>query len=182
MITESQKVDGMLRIAQWVEKNFHVNCTKSTVQFWKSLDPPFPASDEANRYDTGEVGEWMTDYLEKKGKLVNGELKLSMDAKQLEAKQRREIRKDKWDEMDFRKAQGLLIDRNKADITTKTALRMYHNFARTELERNLTDQRREKLKALGMSAEIIAEFYAWDVELARETVNNLETKCQEESK
>lgn len=181
---ESNLVQGMINLAKAIEAEFKIPCNRQTIHYWKKLPPPknFPPANEGNCYDWDVVCRWMDNHLAEQGKGDGSPNQLLLDQKAFEAKSRTTIRKDKWDEMDFKKAQGLLIDRVKADITTKTALRLYHGFVRTELERNLTDRRREKLVALGVTPEQVAAFFEFDIELARSIVDLIETKCEEESK
>lgn len=171
---------GLLALARAIEAEFKIICTRQTIQAWRKMEPGFPVASNGNRYDREECFGWVRDAMAA-GRIGGGaDLKQSQDA--LSSRERMLIRKDKREEQRWKKEQGEVIDRKQAELTIATAVRKLHLWFKSETERNLPQVRRDKLAALGLPPEQVAEFFEFDIKLAQEMVGNIETKCAEDVK
>ena len=173
-------------LAKLIAKEFGFGCGGSTISRWKRLEPPFPLPDDSSLYDKEECFEWVRKNVRKarvaqelgNASQTDAEKVISRDvsiARIKAAEARMAERKDKIQE-------GSLVEKDSVRQLLNATLQTYHAFIRSELEVSATDARVERLKVLGVGEQVLAAFFAYDMQLARDVVDRIELKCEEMAK
>lgn len=178
---QGDRIGGQTRMAAEIHARFQIPCTRKTVQQWQlRWNPPFPSPDSGNFYSRSAGFDWVEKIYLPKMAANPGQVDLLIDASN--ARSRLEIAKAKRAELDLKIEEGKYIARDVAERTIAGAMKSYHAFVRRELENYQPAARREKLQQLGVSAEHIALFHAFDVQSAQLVIDKIEKQCAEMAK
>lgn len=180
-------VAGMDAIARLIAVKYNRQCSRQYIMRWRNLvqvpagcTEQFPAPKESNRYNMAECFAWCDRYLEPAAE-KQGETQDLLQL-QFEAKAKNDIEKLEHERWGRERDRGLWLKKLDAERTIIGALRQYHGAVRSLLERQDPAARRDKLRDLGVDADLVAAFFAFDLDLARATVDAVETRCKELSK
>lgn len=178
---QSEYIDGLTRVAVAIADKFKISCTKQSIKNWQKWTPgfPSPAISGSNRYNRAECFDWIEKNYLSRG--ASGAAQTDLFIMSAEAEARIKIRKDEESALDIEIKRGRYIPRDTSKRTIIGALKKYHSFVRSELERGATTARREKLTLLGASPEIVAAFYEFDFEHSRLQIDRIEQRCAREA-
>jgi hypothetical protein len=170
-------------------KDFNIKVRKQTIEHWQNgraipASAPFhPVYDSAGRYDLAECFAWFEKWqLPKYKRARTPELAGIAETESIpldelrDQDEREEIEYRKWER---NKDRGEYVHKTVALATGIAAVKKLHLLVKAEDERNLPKQRRDKLAALGVPAEVLAAFEAWDIELGRTVTDRRELAMQE---
>lgn len=144
---------------------------------WKSGEP-FPVQGQNNEFDIKECFAWVQKnlhILKKEGTQPD------LFNESEEARYSQKIIAAKREQFEFDKEQGLYVLRDEAYQKIVAALTRFKLFVREEIEKRSIVERREKLKALGVSDDSITQFFVWDKEREIGVMDAIETRCEQEA-
>lgn len=170
-------ISGLTDLASAIEAEFKILCTKQLIQSWRKHNPPFPSPHASMGYDRELCFQWVRD---NKGSIA-GTSEADL-AKLLTAKQRIENARANREEWKFKQEQGLYLERMIANRTIAALVKEFHSFTQKEIEKYGPDTRRDKLKIMGVSEEIVALFFEWDIIESRSTLDRIEDKAEKLAK
>ena len=175
-----KSVRTLSMLADMIRHKFKIPCDKSTIKAWQKREVPFPSPlGENNTYIIKDCFAWVERYaLKTNGKAADGELDLFKQSEV--ARMTMKITQAEREKLDLEKEKGLYVERSIAEQSMITAARAYHRLVRQEVEINSPSTRKEKLRELGASDEIMAKFHEWDIEQSRAVIDRIETRCANE--
>ena len=146
---------------------------RQVIHDWRNLrhvpagcTEPFPAPESSNRYNVAKCIAWIETYF------PNGGQATGLPDKQ-RTKDQIEEKKLALLNLELAKAEGQVIDRQRARATRLHVLTMQNNIIRARLERAGPQLRIDWLRQLGAAPELIAEFQRRDIELAQRTISEI---------
>jgi hypothetical protein len=189
-----KKIRGYNNLAALIQQKFGIPCNKMTIKGWQTRPtgnrPKFTVPDPVrNEFEVAECFAWVEKYVPSVLREASKNGKSDKELRQLEmleqkthaAKSSKQIVAAEREAWEFEREKGEWIRRDESENTIKAAMKMYHNFVRTELESLTAEARREKLQQLGVAPEIVAQFYEFDLAAARNTTDRIEKRCEGEA-
>lgn len=163
-------------MAEAIAREFQTSCAKQDINFWKSYDPPFPKCRTNNEYDQSECFKWFEKHIaptRAKAGTAAGDL----FTRAREAKAEEQITKAAHAKLELEEAEGRLIDKSVARLSTISAAKDYHAMVRREVEQTTPAARRDKLQELGAPPEVIALFHEFDLLQTKAMIDRIERAC-----
>jgi hypothetical protein len=167
---------GMDNIGSLIMRRFPgigIQVKRDVIYRWRNLlyvpdgcTVPFPAPTVHNRYNVVDCFAWIETYF------PNGGQATGLPDKQ-RTKDQIEEKKLALLNLELAKAEGQVIDRQRARATRLHVLTLQNNIIRARLERAGPQLRIDWLRQLGAAPELIAEFQRRDTELAQRTISEI---------
>ena len=170
-------------IAKLVRDEFGFNCDKQKIKNWQTRRTPSfpPRKGDQNEFDVAECFEWVRKNVTAADKKPsNPKLEKLLDKAEMSHAESK-ITSAKREQFKLEKEMDLYIYKDVAFQKTVGALMKLKQFVREEIERRIPMERREKLRALGVSEEIAAQFFAWDLRRQIELIDAVELRCEKEA-
>lgn len=179
--TNPDWIAGLTNTAKAIAEHFKMPCSKQTIKYWQTRNPPFPAPaiSGSNRYSRSECFAWIKTYGPKRDA---DESDVSLEARAREAELNTILHKEESERLDLEEKKGSLIDKHVSRNSIVAFATSAKAMIRAEVETNCPDDRKEKLLALGVSQETVAIFHAWDLERGIQTITKIEKEFAKPAK
>lgn len=168
-------------MAAAIAEKFKTSCSRQDINFWKSKNPPFPATRSDGKYNQKECFDWFAKHIAP-SRPIDGESSGELFQRAARAKAEEQITKAAHAKLELEEAEGRLIDKSIARLSTISAAKDYHALVRREIEQVTPAGRRDKLQELGAPPEITALFHEFDLSQARGVIDRIERACAKAAK
>lgn len=170
-------------IAKLIRDEFNFNCDKQKIKNWQTRKTPaFPQrKGDNNEFDVAECFEWVRKNVSAADKKPTDSKLEKLERKAEIAHAESKITSANREQFKLEKEMDLYIYKDVAFQKTVGALMKLKQFVREEIERRIPMERREKLRALGVTDEISAHFFAWDLRRQIELIDAVELRCEKEA-
>lgn len=170
-------------IANLIRAEFKTPCDKRKVDWWRHHTiPPFPSPGENNAYNVKECFDWVKKNIKqaqpKPAKASQLEL---LHRRGDEAHAQRKITAAEREIWEFEHERDLHITKDMAFQKLCAVVSKLKLFILEAIEKRAVAERREKLRSLGISEDLVTQFFVWDNETEKKLMNGIALRCQQES-